>query len=216
MLKLVVLISGAGRNLQAIHAAITNGSLNACILAVISNKADAGGVVYAQQHGITTHVIPHTAYDSREAFDGILAKTIDTYSPDIVVLAGFMRVLSSGFVQHYEGKLLNIHPSLLPKFKGLRTHEQALAAGETRHGATVHYVTADLDSGAAVLQGSLNITPQHTAHSLAQDVMQHIETYIYPEVLRWLAQGRLRWQAGQVYLDGVMLNQPVLHTHTLL
>lgn len=207
--RLLALISGTGRNLQAIIDAIGDGSIPADMVATISNRPHAMGLDKAAQAGITTEVIDHTAFRSREEFDAALANGIDKYKPDIIVLAGFMRILTPGFVRRYEGRMFNIHPSLLPKYPGLHTHQRALDAGDAKHGASVHYVTSELDGGPVVLQGSLNIHEDDTAESLADRVMQEVELFIYPQALAWAASGRLELLEAGVAFDGQLLDAPL-------
>ena len=209
MKSLVVLISGQGRNLQALIEHCAAGNIPACIAAVISNKADAPGLLRAQQAGIKTQVVPHTAYASREAFDAALMQAIDAHAPDVLVLAGFMRILTPTFTQHYLGRALNIHPSLLPKHPGLKTHEAVLAAGDAQHGATVHFVTAALDGGPCLLQGAFTVPPQASATVLAERVMQDIELKIYPQAVAWLARGELVLQGDTALLRGRPLQAPM-------
>lgn len=208
-MKLVVLISGTGRNLQAIIDAIEAGKLAAEIAAVISNKPDAQGLKRAEQAGIPTRVIDHRDYPKREDFDHTLGDAIESYQPDLIALAGFMRILGSALVQRFAGRMVNIHPSLLPKYPGLDTHRRALAAGDAEHGATVHLVTDEMDAGPGILQGRIGTSSDDTAQSLAERVMQDIETKIYPEALRLIAAGRLRLSADAVYLDGAELSEPL-------
>jgi phosphoribosylglycinamide formyltransferase-1 len=185
-LPIVVLISGSGSNLQAIIDATANDGLPVAIRAVISNKAEAYGLERARKAGIETVVIDHTRFDGREAFDAALQQAIDRYQPGLVVLAGFMRILSDGFVHHYEGRMLNIHPSLLPKYKGTNTHARAIAAGESEAGCSVHLVTAELDSGQVLLQARVPILKGDTAETLAARVLEQ-EHQIYPEAIRQFA-----------------------------
>lgn len=199
--RVVVLISGNGSNLQAFIDARQAGQLPVDLVAVISNRPAVRGLSRAQQSGITTQVVDHTQYPDRETFDAALTREIDSYSPDLVILAGFMRILTAEFTHHYLGRLLNIHPSLLPKHQGLHTHERALAAGDRQHGATVHFVTAELDGGPAVVQARLPIRPNDDAASLAQRV-QALEHRIYPLAVQWFAEGRLRMENGVAFLDG--------------
>lgn len=199
--KLVVLISGSGSNLQAILDACASGKLPAEVTLVLSNRADAYGLVRAQQADIPTAVLSHKNYASREAFDQAMIQVIDAAQPDTVVLAGFMRILSPLFVEHYTGKLLNIHPSLLPKHKGLDTHQRALDAGDQQHGPSIHFVTAELDGGPVIAQAPFVVEPEDDVESLTRKV--HLrEHLLYPLVLDWRAHERL-------YLDGktVMLDQ---------
>ena len=206
-LPIVVLISGSGSNLQAIIDA-QQADFPAEIKAVISNKATAKGLERAKQAGITTHIIAHQDYPDRESYDRELSKVIDSHSAQLVVLAGFMRILSHWFVAEYEGRLINIHPSLLPKFKGLNTHQQALDANEVIHGATVHFVTPELDGGPLILQAKVTIEATDTAESLAQRVLvkEHI---IYPKAIKWIALGRVEMTDGKTFIDGKVLNSPI-------
>ncbi|ARS48254.1 phosphoribosylglycinamide formyltransferase [Pseudomonas sp. GD04158] len=199
--NVVVLISGSGSNLQALIDSVAQGDNPARIAAVISNRADAYGLVRAQNAGIATEVLDHKQFDGREAFDAAMMQAIDAHQPDLVVLAGFMRILTPGFVQHYSGRLLNIHPSLLPRYKGLHTHQRALDAGDAEHGCSVHFVTEELDGGPLVVQAVLPVAPDDTADSLARRVHQQ-EHQIYPLAVRWFAEGRLRLGAQGAMLDG--------------
>lgn len=167
------------------------------IVAVISNKADAGGLAFAQSHGIATAVVANKDFASRAQFDAALQQQIDSYAPDLVVLAGFMRILTPDFVAHYEGRLLNIHPSLLPLFPGLHTHQQALDAGQTVHGATVHFVTAELDHGPVVAQASVPVLPDDTETTLAARVLVQ-EHQLYPRAIRLFIEDRLSIADGLV------------------
>ena len=197
--KLVVLISGRGSNMEALLAAKAAGRLAAEFSAVISNRADAKGLATARASGIAVHVVAHRDYPSREAFDTALIEVIDSYQPDLVVLAGFMRILTPDFVRHYDGRLLNIHPSLLPAFPGLDTHERALAAGCKIHGATVHFVTPELDHGPIVIQAAVPVLATDDAASLAARVLAQ-EHVIYPRAVRWFVEGRLTVQNGIVHV----------------
>ena len=196
--NIVVLISGNGSNLQAIIEAIEQGLLPVRISVVISNRADAYGLMRAKQHHIPTHVIEHQQFSDRESFDKALSETIDQYHPDLIVLAGFMRILTNHFVEKYLGKMINIHPSLLPKYQGLNTHQRVLAANEEEHGASVHYVVPELDSGPVILQASTPVLPTDTAASLEQRVHQ-LEHQIYPEAIRRIALGQVSFRNNQVY-----------------
>ena len=188
-LPVVVLISGSGSNLQAIIDAAQQ-DLPVEIRAVISNKANAYGLTRAAQAGIETVVLDHTRFDSREAFDDELTRLIDQYQPGLVVLAGFMRILSDNFVHHYEGRMINIHPSLLPKYKGINTHARAIEAGDAEAGCSVHLVTAELDAGPVLLQARVPIHPNDTPESLAARVLEQ-EHRIYPEAIRQFARQRI-------------------------
>lgn len=199
--NVVVLISGSGSNLQALIDSVAHDGNPARIAAVICNRAGAYGLERAKQAGIATELLDHKQFEGREAFDAALIQAIDAHQPDLVVLAGFMRILTPGFVQHYSGRLLNIHPSLLPKHKGLHTHQRALEAGDTEHGCSVHFVTEELDGGPLVVQAVLPVMADDTAESLARRVHQQ-EHQIYPLAVRWFAEGRLRLGAQGAMLDG--------------
>lgn len=191
MCRIVVLISGHGSNLQALIDAERRGELGGGqIVAVFSNRADAFGLERARQAGIPTEALSHKDFPSREGFDAALMARIDTYQPDLVVLAGFMRILTPAFVQHYAGRLINIHPSLLPKYPGMHTHARALEAGDAEHGATVHFVTEGVDEGPVILQGHVPVRPDDTPETLQQRV-HAIEHQIYPEAVRRLCTQRL-------------------------
>ncbi len=197
MKNYVILISGRGSNMEAMLAA----SLPGRCAAVISNRPGAAGLAYAAERGVATAVVDHKAHADRAAFDVALAAEIDRHTPDLVILAGFMRVLGDDFVRRYEGRLLNIHPSLLPSFPGMRTHAAALAAGVKLHGATVHFVTPSLDSGPIVIQAAVPVLASDTAETLAARVLVQ-EHVIYPQAVRWLLEGRLHLVDGRVRLDG--------------
>jgi phosphoribosylglycinamide formyltransferase-1 len=199
-LPIVVLISGSGSNLQAIIDA-TQADLPVEIRAVISNRTDAYGLERARRAGIPTQVLSHKDYTDRDSYDTALAALIDGYQAELVVLAGFMRILSNGFVRRYEGRLLNIHPSLLPRHRGLDTHARALAAGDDEHGATVHFVSAELDAGPVVIQAHVPVQTDDSPESLAARVLCE-EHRIYPEAIRWFATGRLKLEHGRAMLDG--------------
>lgn len=197
MRNIVILISGRGSNMRSIVEAAKAEKWPAKIAAVISNRADAAGLEYAAAAGIPTAVVVSKNYPDRAEFDAALQAEIDRYSPDLVVLAGFMRILTAPFVEHYAGRMLNIHPSLLPSFPGLATHQQALGFGVKVHGATVHFVTADLDHGPIVEQAVVPVLPDDTEHSLAERVLQQ-EHIIYPRAVRWFIEGRLKITDGRV------------------
>lgn len=197
MKNIVILISGRGSNMEAVVRAAQAEGWPARVAAVISNKADAKGLDFAKQHGIATAVVSNKDYTSREAFDAALQEVIDGFVPDLVVLAGFMRILTAPFVAHYEGRMLNIHPSLLPLFPGLHTHQQAIDAGVTEHGATVHFVTAELDHGPMVAQAKVAVLPGDTEESLAARVLVQ-EHILYPRAVRLFVEGRLRIDNGDV------------------
>lgn len=202
--RVVVLISGSGSNLQALIDHSIAGDLPIEITAVISNRPAVMGLERAARAQIPTAVIDHKSFSDRESFDRALMHLIDGYAPDLIVLAGFMRILTPEFTQHYLGRMLNIHPSLLPKFQGLHTHERAIAAGETQHGVTVHFVTAELDGGPTALQARVPILPDDDAVSLAKRV-QRQEHIIYPLAVKWFAEGKLTMKNGKVLLNGELL-----------
>ena len=195
MKSMVILISGRGSNMQAMLDA------GLPVAAVISNRADAAGLAHAAGRGIATAIIPHRDYATREAFDAALAQAIDGFRPDLVALAGFMRILTEGFVLHYQGRLLNIHPSLLPAFPGLDTHARALAAGVKLHGATVHFVTPDLDHGPIVIQAAVPVLPHDAEATLAARVLTE-EHRIYPQAAHWFLDGKLVIESGVVRVKG--------------
>jgi phosphoribosylglycinamide formyltransferase-1 len=182
---IVILISGRGSNMKSIVEAIKSGSLDVTVAAVVSNRPDAAGLLYAQQQNIPTVVIDHTQFETRELFDQAMAKEIDNYAPQLVVLAGFMRILTTEFVEHFAGKLINIHPALLPKFKGLNTHQRAIDAGEKEHGASVHIVTPELDDGPVVLQARVPVFEDDTEATLAARVLEQ-EHLLYPKAIAQL------------------------------
>ena len=200
----VVLLSGTGSNLQALIDSNDIKDSPAKIRAVISNRADAYGLQRAKDAGIDTCVLDHKAFEGREAFDAALIEVIDTFKPQLVVLAGFMRILSADFVRHYQGRLLNIHPSLLPKYKGLHTHQRALDAGDGEHGCSVHFVTEELDGGPLVVQAVVPVESGDSAQTLAQRVHTQ-EHRIYPLAVRWFAEGRLILGDQGALLDGQLL-----------
>ncbi len=199
----VVLISGSGSNLQALIDSLAQDN-PVRIAAVVSNREDAFGLQRAQAAGIPTHVVRHREYADREAFDAALREVIDTHQPQLVVLAGFMRILTPVFVRHYHGRLLNIHPSLLPKHKGLDTHRRALEAGDSEHGCSVHFVTEELDGGPVAVQARFPIAAGDTVVQLT-DRVHAAEHVIYPLAVRWFAEGRLRLAEQGAMLDGVLL-----------
>lgn len=207
-LPIVVLLSGSGSNLQAIIDSAAN-DLPVEIRGVISNRSDAFGLERARQASIPTRVLDHTGYPDRESYDQALIKVIDGYQPALVVLAGFMRILTPEFVSHYHERLLNIHPSLLPKYRGLHTHQRALDAGDRVHGASVHLVTEELDGGPVILQVRVPVEPGDDAATLAARVLTQ-EHQIYPRVIRWFAEGRLRLNRGTIELDGQAMQGPVI------
>lgn len=197
MKNIVILISGRGSNMEAVVRAAEAEKWPARIAAVISNKADAKGLEFAAARGIPTAVVSNKDFATRDEFDAALAKVIDGFAPDLVVLAGFMRILTAPFVEHYAGRMLNIHPSLLPLFPGLHTHQQALDAGVAEHGATVHFVTAQLDHGPAVAQARVPVLPGDTEDTLAARVLVE-EHKIYPYAVRLFVEGRIRIEGDAV------------------
>ncbi len=203
MKNIVILISGRGSNMEALIAARDAGQLPVNIAAVISNRPEAQGLETALRAGITAHFIDHKAFAGREAFDAALAECIDSFAPDLVVLAGFMRILSEGFVRHYEGRLMNIHPSLLPSFPGLHTHQRALDEGVRIHGCTVHFVTPTLDHGPVVIQAAVPVLDGDNEATLAARVLRQ-EHRIYPQAVRWFAEDRLRLDGCCVRLSAEM------------
>ncbi len=209
-LKLVVLISGSCSNLQAIIDAIEHGGLNARIMAVVSNRPDAYGLERARRHGIATVALDHTTFASRELFDQALAESIDRYQPDLLVLAGYMRILSAQFIDHFFPRMLNIHPSLLPRYQGLNTHQRALDNGDAEHGISIHVVTPELDAGPVILQGRFAIEVDDTAESLQQKGHQ-LEHRMYPQVLQWLAEGRLNLEGSTPRFDDQPIQQPLVY-----
>ena len=209
--NLVILISGRGSNMQTIHKQITAGKINAKISAVISNNPDAAGLKYADEQGVTNKALNHRDFTNRETFDQALIDLIDLHEPDYVILAGFMRILGQQFVEHYHGRLLNIHPSLLPKYKGLHTHKRALDAGDSEHGASVHFVTPDLDAGPVIIQTKVAIRPAETEQSLEECVLQ-MEHKLYPAAIALLCQGLIKQGEDCVMYDGETLKAPLLLT----
>jgi len=197
MKNIVILISGRGSNMEAVVRAAQAERWPARICAVISNRADALGLAFAEEHGIATAVVPNKEYATRAEFDSALRDVIDGFAPDLVVLAGFMRILTPDFVDHYAGRMLNIHPSLLPHFPGLHTHEQALASGMAEHGATVHFVTAELDHGPTVAQARVPVLAGDTAQTLAARVLVE-EHQLYPRAIRAFIEGRVTLADGAV------------------
>ena len=191
MKNIVILISGRGSNMEAIVQASATEGWPARIAAVISNRPDAGGLKFAQARGIATAVVDHKGFADREAFDAELARVVHGYAPDVVVLAGFMRILTPGFVKQFEGRMLNVHPSLLPAFPGLGTHQRAIEAGCKVAGATVHFVTPELDHGPIIAQAAVSVLPGDTEETLSARVLAR-EHILYPRAVRWLVSGQLR------------------------
>lgn len=202
MKRIVILLSGRGSNMQAVVERCADERWPACVAAVVSNRPGASGLAWAAERGIATEVVDHKLYSDREAFDAALSRVIDTHRPDLVVLAGFMRILGRAFVQHYDGRMLNVHPSLLPAFTGLHTHRRAIEAGCKLAGATVHFVTADLDHGPIVAQAAVPVLAGDTEEVLAERVLA-AEHRMFPQAVRWFVQGRLSVRQGIVtQLDG--------------
>lgn len=204
--NIVILISGRGSNMQAIVEA---GIPDAHVVAVVSNRPDAPGLAWALGRGIAAEVVDHKQYADREAFDAALAQTVDRYAPDLVVLAGFMRILTSGFVERYTGRMLNVHPSLLPAFTGINTHARAIEAGVKFAGCTVHFVTPELDHGPIIAQAAVPVFDEDTPQSLADRVLEQ-EHRLYPRAVRWFVDDRLRVVDGRVLLDGAAPSTSVL------
>ena len=208
-LRLAVLISGRGSNMATIARAGIDGTLNAQSVLVLSDRADAAGLGVARNLGVEAQVVAWRGAAGRDEFERALAEAIDASKPDLVVLAGFMRVLSKAFVERYAGRMLNIHPSLLPRYRGLHTHRRVLEASDSEHGASVHFVTAELDGGPVALQSKVQVAAGDTEASL-QARVQATEHIIYPRVIGWIAAGRLAAHGDRVWLDGKPLNEPVV------
>lgn len=206
MKKIVVLVSGSGSNLQAIIDACQSGRIKAQISAVISNKAKVYALERAKHANIPSHVINHQDYASRAEFDHKVAQQIDQYQPDLIVLAGYMRILTPEFVHRYANRMLNIHPSLLPKYSGLHTHRRAMEAGDKEHGTTVHFVTEELDGGPIVLQAKVPIFDNDEEHDVIERILTQ-EHQIYPLVIKWFIDNRLTLKENHVYLDGQLLSK---------
>ena len=207
-IRLVVLISGRGSNLQAILDQAASGELPVEVAAVISNRPGIHGLERARQAGVPALELDHKDFADRPGFEAALIELINRYLPDLVILAGFMRVLTPGFTAHYQGRMFNIHPSLLPKFRGLHTHERAIVAGETEHGASIHFVTAELDGGPVIVQARVPVLPGDDPDTLAARVLEQ-EHRLYPLAIRWFAEGRLRLNGEQVWFDGEPLTEPL-------
>ncbi|MFO1340657.1 MAG: phosphoribosylglycinamide formyltransferase [Burkholderiaceae bacterium] len=202
MKRIVILLSGRGSNMQSIVERCAAEGWDARVVGVASNRPDAAGLAWAAERGISTAAVDHRAFATREAFDAELARVIDLWGPDLLVLAGFMRILGAGFVRHYEGRMFNVHPSLLPAFTGLHTHRRAIEAGCKLAGATVHFVTPELDHGPIVAQAVVPVLPGDDEQSLSDRVLAQ-EHRLYPVAVRWFVEGRLRVEAGVVtQLDG--------------
>jgi len=207
---LAVMISGSGSNLQAIIDAIEAGKLDASINLVVSNNPDAYGLQRAQIHGLQTAVLDHHDYASRELFDAALRRKLESVAPDYILLAGFMRILSPAFIKAFENRILNIHPSLLPSYKGLNTHQRALDNDESSHGVSIHLVTAELDDGPILLQAAYPINAEDSVQDL-QTRGHRLEHLMYPQLLRWISEGKLNIDSeGRIYYDQALLEQPIL------
>ena len=202
--RILVLISGSGSNLQSMIDKVDAHKIDGSIVGVISNRSEAYGLERAAIAGIPTRVLDHTLFDSRQDYDESLAGLIDSFEPDVIVLAGFMRILTPELVRKFTGKMLNIHPSLLPKYTGLNTHRRAIAAQDSEHGCSVHFVTEELDGGPVILQAKVPVFDDDTEQSLQERVLQQ-EHQIYPLTVQWLASGRLRLVNGKAELDGALL-----------
>jgi len=202
--NICVLISGTGSNLQALMDACSAGRINGRIAAVISNKADAYGLARARNTDIATHVISHQDYETREQYDAALTQLLEQINADCIVLAGFMRILTPGFVEHFSGKLLNVHPSLLPKYKGLNTHQRAIDNKDEEHGVSVHFVTAELDGGPVIVQSRVPVFDYDTAEELAERINEQ-ELRIYPLVVKWFCEGRLAMKDNKAIFDDEFL-----------
>ena len=205
--KTAILISGSGTNLQAFIDAVENGCLDLDLTVVFSNNPNAYGLERAERAGIATACIQHSDFLDRESFDCAVITELDRYQPDLLILAGYMRILSPAFVAHYSGKILNIHPALLPKYPGLNTHQRVLDAGDKWHGSTVHFVTEELDRGPRILQGRITVSPSETANEL-RDRVQTIEHHIYPLAASWVGSGKVVFKNGQCWVDGEKSPEP--------
>ena len=207
-MRIAVLVSGNGSNLQGLIDAQHGKQLSGQIVGVLSNKADAYALRRAEDANIATAVISHQNFPNRESFDVAMHQQLLAWQVDLVILAGFMRILTPEFVSKWQGKMLNIHPSLLPFYKGMNTHQRVLNTGDRLHGCTVHFVTAELDAGQSIAQSVIQVSLQDTAESLAQRVHQ-LEHFIYPQVVQWLCNGQLSWQQGQAYFNQKPLDRPI-------
>jgi phosphoribosylglycinamide formyltransferase 1 len=208
-LRLAILISGRGSNMEAVARACLEKRVNASVSVVISDREEARGLAVARELGIETAVVAWKSFADRASFERALSAQIEAHRADVVILAGFMRVLSPEFADAYAGRLINIHPALLPKYRGLHTHSRALAAGDVEHGASVHFATAELDGGPVVLQSRIAVRPAETESDLAARVLT-TEHVILPKVIGWMAEGRLQWREGKGWLDGRPLDEPVI------
>ncbi len=210
--RTAILVSGSGTNLQAFIDQVAAGQLDLDLCIVFSNNPDALGLERALKAGIPTECFEHGTFPSRELFDRAVADILDVYEPELIILAGFMRILSPWFVRHYEGRILNIHPALLPKYPGLHTHRRVLDAGDEWHGSTVHFVTEELDGGPRILQGRLRVNPGESAEELQRRV-QAIEHRIYPQAASLVGSGRVTFRDGETWIDGKPAPQPLVQTY---
>ena len=208
-MKAAILISGSGTNLQSFIDQVSDGHLQVDIAVVFSNRPDAYGLTRARKAGIQTACIEHGDFENRETFDRSIAAALDQFEPGLIILAGFMRILSPWFVRHYEGKVLNIHPALLPLYPGLNTHARVLEAGDKHHGSTVHFVTDQLDGGPRIIAGRTEVKAGETADEL-QARVQAMEHQIYPQAAQLFAEGRATYENGEAWLDGKLLSDPVV------
>jgi phosphoribosylglycinamide formyltransferase-1 len=209
--RTAILISGSGTNLQAFIDAVAAGSLALDLCVVFSNNPKAFGLERAEKAGIPTACIQHGDFPDRVSFDHAVIAELDRWNPELLILAGFMRILSPAFVNHYEGKVLNIHPALLPKYPGLNTHQRVLDAGDEWHGSTVHFVTEELDGGPRILQGRVPVNPNESAEEL-QHRVQAIEHQIYPEAADLVGSGRVNFRDGQAWIDGEVADEPIVRS----
>jgi phosphoribosylglycinamide formyltransferase-1 len=207
-MKAAILISGGGTNLQSFIDRTQSGDLDMEIAVVLSNRPDAYGLERARQANIPVECVRHIDYPDRQQFDAALVETLDRYLPDLVILAGFMRILTSVFIDHFEGRVFNIHPSLLPKYPGLDTHQRALDAGDEWAGSTVHFATHELDGGPMIIQGRVPVKPGDTAETLAARVLE-VEHQVYPAAARLFIEGRVKYRDGDAWLDGAPLEKPL-------
>ena len=211
--KTAILISGSGTNLQAFIDAVEDGNLDLDLAVVFSNNPGAFGLERAEQAGIPTACIQHSDFPDRESFDRAVVLELDRFEPDLLILAGFMRILSPAFVAHYAGKILNIHPALLPLYPGLNTHQRVLDAGDEWHGSTVHFVTEKLDAGPRILQGRLATVPGETADELKRRV-QAVEHQIYPRAAAWVGSGKVKFKNGDCWINGKSMPDPMINTYS--
>ncbi len=210
--KTAILVSGSGTNLQAFIDAVASGDLDLDIVVVFSNNPAAYGLERAEKAGIPTACIPHASLGDRATFDRALIQELEPYAPELLILAGYMRILSPEFVAHYSGRILNIHPALLPLYPGLNTHQRVLDAGDKWHGSTVHFVTEELDGGPRILQGRLQVNPGEKAEDLATRV-QAVEHKIYPQAAGWVGSGRVKFRHGECWIDGKVATAPVVQDY---